>query len=77
MEDIDFYKRPVHQKSLISYFIRKTVLVETGDYAVLGRLIRFEEGSRPKHIPQTLILHSLTNNWIIIRTWQTIKSVPE
>ncbi len=71
----NLYSQPLHQKSLLSDFLGKEVTVEAEGYTCLGMLIRYESGNKKLHIPYVLILKSLKGYWIMVRSWQIIKSV--
>jgi len=58
--------------NLLKLFIGKEVLVKVDSYAVIGKLIRYEEGRKKQHIPQILILKSLSGNCVLLRFWNVI-----
>lgn len=61
--------------NVFSFFIGKEVLIEAEGHAVLGKLIHYDFGDKRRHIPQVLILQSLSGSWIIVRFWQVIKTL--
>jgi len=61
------------EKPSINLFLGKNVVVEAEGCVIVGRLIRYQLGSRNPHRPTVLTLKNLEGNFIIVRRWSIIK----
>ena len=61
-----------HEPNLLSYFLGKSVIVDSQVCTVQGRLIRYQLGYRKGHLPTVLILKG-EHGFIILRSWRIIK----
>lgn len=65
----------MNEGPIFTFYLGKIVLVETQDYAVVGRLIRYELGRPNPHRPMLLVLESMQGNWLIVNGWNKISSL--
>jgi|YelNatPaOPRAMG01_1025707.scaffolds.fasta_scaffold34266_2 hypothetical protein len=67
--------KQIKEKPIFSFFLGKTVLVEAEGYDIIGKLIRYQLGSKNPHKPTLLILKNMEDAFIIVRNWNKISSL--
>jgi len=62
-----------YRKSILEFFMNKTVSVETENFQIKGKLIFYREGFKQGHLPTVLILKN-EQGYSILRAWSVIKT---
>jgi len=61
------------QKSILEFFLNKTITVEAENLQIKGKLIFYREGFKQGHLPTVLILKN-QQGYSILRVWSVIKT---